>query len=104
MNKELKEKLDEFISDFLSVSEVKQYLLIKKEIESSKEIALLREKLKKAQKDMALSMGDVSYKEKKDIYYKAKREYEDHPLVVNYLSLQDEVYSLLKELEINLKE
>ena len=53
---------------------------------------------------MALSMGDVSYKEKKDIYYKAKREYEDHPLVVNYLSLQDEVYSLLKELEINLKE
>ena len=38
MNSELKNKLDEFIEDFLQVKEVKQYLLLKKEILESNEI------------------------------------------------------------------
>jgi hypothetical protein len=37
MNKELQDKLDEFIKDFLNQSEVKQYFLLKKELETSKE-------------------------------------------------------------------
>ena len=47
MNSELKEKLDEFIKDFLEVKEVKQYLLLKEEIVNSQELKDLQLKLKK---------------------------------------------------------
>ena len=41
MNKELKERLDKFIEEFLEVKEVKQYLLLKDELINSLEIKTL---------------------------------------------------------------
>lgn len=99
MNKDLKEKLDRFIEDFLDVPEVKQYLLIKKEIETSEELKELNKKLSLSQKDMALSMGTSSYEENKKRYEEIKNLYDNHPLIVNYYCLEEEVSYLLNELK-----
>lgn len=103
MNKELQDKLDEFINDFLNVPSVKQYLLLKEEIASSKEIELLKENLKNSQKNMALSLGKPEYNTNKELYLKAKEEYENHPLIINYNVLIEEVRYLLDELKDKLK-
>ena len=103
MNSELKEKLDEFIKDFLEVKEVKQYLLLKDELMNSLEIKSLQEDLKQSQKNMALSLGTSTYEENKKKYLMIKDKYEKHPLVVNFNVMQEEVSYLLKTLENKLK-
>ena len=103
MNSELKEKLDEFIKDFLEVKEVKQYLLLKDELINSLEIKSLQEDLKQSQKNMALSLGTSTYEENKKKYLILKDKYEKHPLVVNFNVMQEEVSYLLKTLENKLK-
>ena len=103
MNSELKEKLDEFIKDFLEVKEVKQYLLLKEEIVNSQELKDLQLKLKKSQKEMALSLGTSTYEQNKSKYLELKNKYENHPLVVNFNVMQEEVGYLLKNLENKLK-
>lgn len=103
MNSELKNKLDEFIEDFLQVKEVKQYLLLKKEILESSEIKDLQSSLKKAQKEMALSLGTPSYNENKKIYLELKDRYDRHPLIVNFNVMQEEVSYLLDELKNRLE-
>lgn len=103
MNSELKKKVDEFINDFLEIKEVKQYLLLKKEILESNEIKELEKSLKKAQKEMALSLGTPSYNENKKIYLELKERYDRHPLVVNFNVMQEEVGYLLNELKNRLE-
>ena len=103
MNSELKEKLDEFIKDFLAVKEVKQYLLLKEEILSSEELNDLQIKLKKAQKEMALSLGTSSYEQNKKTYFELKNKYDNHPLVINFNVMQEEVSYLLNELQNKLQ-
>ena len=103
MNSELKEKLDEFIKDFLEVKEVKQYLLLKDELMNSLEIKSLQEDLKQSQKNMALSLGTSTYEENKKKYLSLKEKYENHPLVINFNVMQEEVSYLLKTLENKLK-
>ena len=103
MNKELKERLDKFIEEFLEVKEVKQYLLLKDELINSLEIKTLQEELKVSQKNMALSLGTSSYEENKKKYLMIKDKYENHPLIVNFNVMQEEVSYLLKTLESKLK-
>lgn len=103
MNSELKEKLDEFIKDFLEVKEVKQYLLLKDELMNSLEIKSLQQDLKQSQKNMALSLGTSTYEQNKSKYLELKNKYENHPLVVNFNVMQEEVSYLLKNLENKLK-
>ena len=103
MNKEIQERLDEFINSFLEEREVKQFLLLKDELSKSKEIEMLKEEVKTSQKEMALSMGTNLYQKKKDYYLAKKREYENHPLVVNYNTLKEEVDYLINELVDKIK-
>lgn len=103
MNNELKTKIDEFIDSFLEVKEVKQYLLLKKEILNSNEIKELEDALRKAQKDMALSLGTSSYESNKNNYIELKQKYDNHPLIVNYNVMQEEVSYLLNELKNKLE-
>jgi len=103
MDNQLKEKLDEFIASFLEVKEVKQYLLLKKQIEESEEIKELETNIKLYQKQTALSLGTSEYAMNKAKYLSYKNEYDNHPLIVNYNVLLEEVEYLLKELEIKLK-
>ena len=74
MNNDLKNKLDQFIDEFLEVKEVKQYLLLKEEILSSDEIKELEKNLKQAQKDVALSLGKPNYEENKQRYFSLKKK------------------------------
>lgn len=99
MNNDLKNKLDQFIDEFLEVKEVKQYLLLKEEILSSDEIKELEKNLKQAQKDVALSLGKSNYEENKNRYFSLKKAYDEHPLIVNFNVMQEEVSYLLKTLE-----
>jgi cell fate (sporulation/competence/biofilm development) regulator YmcA (YheA/YmcA/DUF963 family) len=103
MTNETKSYLDNFIKEFLDVKEVKQYLLLKKQIENSSEIKSLQDKVKYSQKDMALSLGTPKYEENKKKYLEAKEELENHPLIVNFNSIQEEVNYLLEELKNKLK-
>ncbi len=103
MTNETKSYLDNFIKEFLEVKEVKQYLLLKKQIEDSLEIKSLQDKVKYSQKDMALSLGTSKYEENKKKYLDAKEELDNHPLIVNFNSIQEEVNYLLEELKNKLK-
>ncbi len=103
MTNETKSYLDDFIHDFLEVKEVKQFLLLKKEIESSSEIKALQDKVKYSQKAMSLSLGTSSYERNKKAYLEAKEELDCHPLITNLTSLQEEVNYLLEELKNKLK-
>lgn len=103
MNKELQDKLDEFIKDFLDQSEVKQYFLLKKELETSKEFKKLNNEVVKTQKEMSLSLGTSKYEENKSKYLKAKEQYDNFPAFVNFKVAQEEVSYLLNELERRIK-
>ena len=103
MNKTIKEKLDDFIEEFLEVKEVKQYLLLKEEIVNSQELKDLQISLKNAQKEMALSLGTSSYEGNKKKYLMLKDNYENHPLVVNFNVMQEEVSYLLNYLKDKLQ-
>lgn len=103
MNRELKNDIDEFIDRFLNEPSIRQFLLIKKQIEEDSEIIILHDNLKKSQKEMALSLGTNSYELNKKRYLKYKEEYDNHPLIVNYNVLQEEVDYLLNELKDKLK-
>ncbi len=103
MDSELKNKIDSFIDEFLKEPSIKQFLLLKKQIEEDDEIISLRERLKKSQKEMALSLGTNLYESNKDKYNELKMEYDNHPLIVNYYVLKDEVDYLLNELKDKLK-
>lgn len=66
---------------------IKEYLRVKTFFENNEELKLKRE-------EIALAKANES-----PAYYSLKKEYENHPLVVNYYSLKGEVYELLKEIE-----
>lgn len=103
MNNELKKELDEFIELFLNQKIVVQYLKVKKELEESKEISSLQKKLNDSKKALALSYGKVGYHQNKEAYLSLQEQYDNHPLVVNYQVLKEEVSYLLEQLEMKLK-
>ena len=66
---------------------IQEYLRVKNIFENSKELKLKRD-------EIALAKSNNS-----SDYLTLKKEYENHPLVVNYYTLKGEVYDLLKEIE-----
>ena len=103
MDKYLQERIDSFINDFLSLKEVKQYLLLKEEINSSVEIKSLVEKLNASKKALALSLGTTSYEDRKKEYHLLQEQYDFHPLIMNFNVVKEEVGFLLDEIQRKLK-
>ena len=66
---------------------IQEYLRVKYIFENNKE-------LKHKRDEIALTKSNNSAD-----YLTLKKEYENHPLVVNYYTLKGEVYDLLKEIE-----
>ena len=66
MNKEIKELIDAYIDEFLKQDIVKNYFALEKTIIESEYLSNLQNEMKKAQKDLALSLNDVSYLSKKE--------------------------------------
>lgn len=99
MDKELQAYLDRFIEEFTSDPLIKQYLLVKEEIEQSETIRKRKEELTKAKKDLALSLGKENYEERKRVYLSLQKEWDEDPLLVNYNVLKEEVDAVVRELK-----
>ena len=81
MTKEIKALLDEYIEVFLNQDIVKKYFVLEEKINNSPRLNSLQSEMKKAQKDLALSLNDGTYSEKKAFL----------------LKLHDEFYNMEKE-------
>ena len=46
-----------------------------------------------------MSLGKSNYEENKNRYFSLKKAYDEHPLIVNFNVMQEEVSYLLKTLE-----
>lgn len=99
MDKELQAVLDRFIEEFTSDPLIKQYLLVKEEIERSERIRKRKEELNSAKKDLALSLGKENYEERKRVYLSLQKEWDEDPLLVNYNVLKEEVDAVVRELK-----
>lgn len=70
---------------------VKQYFYLKNLFENDEDIARLRKEISKAKKNK----NDV-------LYNKLMDEYNSNPLVKNYYNVENELYSLLKQIKDSL--
>lgn len=93
-------KLGDAKNELFSLPLIKEYFIVKSQIENNVELIELNDKLKLAQKAMSKSIDDD------DLYHKNKKDYEElmikynlHPLIVNYQNLKEEVYTLLTQIK-----
>jgi cell fate (sporulation/competence/biofilm development) regulator YmcA (YheA/YmcA/DUF963 family) len=94
---EAAKKLNELLLD---KEEVKAYQRYETAIKEHPEIAQSEEKLKAMQKQMVLNKAkDVDDEALITDYEKKKAFFDEHPLVVNYRNLKEEVDDLLLEVE-----
>lgn len=106
MNNQIKQLIDQYIDEFNNQEIVKKFFILQNFIENSDDIKLLREKLKKSQKDLALSINNKKLHQiKLQEYLEAKNCFENNPYVVNYNLLQEEIYQELVILQqkLNIK-
>ena len=103
MTKEIKALLDEYIEVFLNQDIVKKYFVLEEKINNSPRLNSLQSEMKKAQKDLALSLNDGTYSEKKAFLLKLQDEFYNDPLVVNYHLLQEEIINMINELKSEIK-
>lgn len=103
MDKELKDLLDDYIKSFLNQETVKRYFILEEKINNDENIISLQNKLRAAQKDLALSLNNESYPQKKEYYLSLKNEFDNNPLVCNYNILKEEIYNQLMSLKEKLK-
>lgn len=99
MNNEIKELIDAYIDEFLKQDIVKKYFALEKTINESEYLSNLQNEMKKAQKELALSINDGSYQSKKEKFLKLQDAFYNDPHVVNYHLLQDEIYKKICELK-----
>ena len=103
MNNELKKIIDEYLLEFKSLPVVKNYLSLKQKMVSDVFYLNLKEELKNAQKELALSIGKDSYSKNKIKYESIKNQFDNHPYNINYQIFNDEINHLLKEIESLIK-
>ena len=104
MNKNVEEALKTLSNSLFEMDEVKHYFALKQAILDDKELLEINEKMRKHQKLMVESINDPeSHKKEKELYFEYKNQYENHPLVINFNVMQEEVSYLLKTLENKLK-
>lgn len=103
MNKELQDYLDKFILNFLNEPSIKQYLSLKEKINQSKELKELNEKIIKAKKTLALSFNSNNYEQAKKDYESLNNLMINHPLIVNFEVVKEEVAFLIDNLVDQLK-
>lgn len=77
---------------------VKEYQILEKQIQADEKLKKLDQEIKALQKRIMKekSQRDEQAQSTIDYYEQRKSEYENHPLVVNYLYCKDEVNQLLQ--------
>lgn len=103
MTKEMKAIIDDFLDNFKNLDIVKNYLMIKRKLKNDEKFLNLKNQKKNLQKELALSINSDNYSIVKEKFLQVENEYNNYPLYLNYLSYEQEVKSLLKEIEIFLK-
>ena len=99
----LKGDLNKMHSPYLLKDMEKAVLILEEKINNSCRLNELQQEMKKAQKDLALSLNDGTYSEKKEVLIKLQDEFYNDPLVVNYHLLQEEIINKLNELKEKIK-
>lgn len=91
--KEAASKLNAYLLEQEAVKEYQQYEAV---LKKHPELLTMEEELKTMQKEMIVAKA-----KEQDIdiarYQKLKKQFEEHPLVVNYMYLKEEVNTLLQE-------
>lgn len=97
INKILLETKEELFNEPI----VKQYFLLLKQIEENAELNELKEKIQKAQVDLSMHFGSKEsiHQKKKDYLLNLVKQYDEHPLIVNYNFVFEEVNNLLLKMK-----
>ena len=82
------EALEKLASELNSLPEVQEFLSLKESLEKDKEL-----------KEMRLEIARLSNEGKKEEHDNLLKVYNSHPLVVNYQTAREEVYSLLRQIK-----
>jgi len=100
MDEKLKKIIDEYCDAFFNQEKVKKYLALEKSINNSKEIIEKQNNLKTAQKKLALSISDTKKHSQALIdYNKAKKDFDEDPLIVNYQLIKEDILNDIKRLK-----
>ena len=79
---------------------IKEYFRLRNEVKNSKEIEELASNMKIHEKEMTQNMNDdETYFKEKALFEEYKNKYENHPLMVDYVTISNEVYDLLLEVK-----
>lgn len=93
------EELQQFREMLFSSPLVKEYFRYKNLLANDEQIQSLVQEIHQHEKNMTMHMmEDEVYQKEKQLYLEKKQIYEQHPLVINYSALQEEVQVLLKEI------
>lgn len=78
---------------------VKEYFRLRDLVEKNNEITLLKKKINDAQVKLSLSMADEEkHSENRKEYERLVAEYDSHPLIANFSSLQIELRVFLQNI------
>lgn len=89
------------LNDYLlNLELIKEYQKYERLIEKNQELKELEKKMKSLQKTIVRQKAnqDETVVDTITVYQKIKAEFENHPLVVNYLYLKEEVNDLLQSI------
>lgn len=79
---------------------VKEYFYYKNIIEDDNKLKKLDEELRFHQKEMCKNKNnDEIYKKEKEAYEKAKKLFDENPILINYQIAKEEVFSLLVDIK-----
>jgi len=93
----IEEKLGLLKREIMDRPCVKEYLQLRAQIEQNEELSSLRDEIRSAQRQLSLSMGDAAkHAANKGKYIQLQAKYDNHPLIVNFASVKEDVDELLK--------
>lgn len=100
MNNDIKEQVLKIKNILLSDPKIKEFLELKEEVKNNKEILEYQDKIRALQKKMTKNVMDKEkYEVAKKEYLEVLDQYQNHPLVYNYIKLSEEIKDILLEIK-----
>lgn len=100
MNNDIKEQVLKIKNILLSDPKIKEFLNLKEEVKNNKEILEYQDKIRALQKKMTTNVMDKEkYEVAKKEYLEVLDQYQNHPLVYNYIKLSEEIKDILLEIK-----
>ena len=94
------ESLNSLKEELFNLEEVKAYFKLKNEIENNEELISLTKEISHLQRMMTLNIDDyekhLDYKTQYEICLK---KYNNHPIIVNFENVKEEVYQILTSIK-----